>query len=96
MDTLDTRSRPLKPSFPAGPIPSAANARARVAADGKLYLCLFAQDGTDLRPYLGAGQEAVLAARVRTLWQARSNRYSELRGSAARTHRVVRMSLVGG
>ena len=70
--------------------------RARVAADGKLYLCLFAQDGADLRPWLGEGQEAALAERVRTLWQARGDRYSELRGPAARPHRVVRMSLVGG
>jgi cyclic pyranopterin phosphate synthase len=70
--------------------------RARVAADGKIYLCLFAIEGTDLRPWLGAGQEAVLAERVRALWQARGDRYSELRGPAARAHRVVRMSLVGG
>jgi cyclic pyranopterin phosphate synthase len=70
--------------------------RARVTADGKIYLCLFAIEGTDLRPWLGAGQEATLAARVRTLWQARGDRYSELRGPAARAHRVVRMSLVGG
>ncbi|HEY1147883.1 MAG TPA: GTP 3',8-cyclase MoaA [Pseudoduganella sp.] len=70
--------------------------RARVAADGKIYLCLFAIEGTDLRPWLGAGQEAALAERVRALWQARGDRYSELRGPAARAHRVVRMSLVGG
>jgi cyclic pyranopterin phosphate synthase len=70
--------------------------RARVAADGKIYLCLFAIEGADLRPWLGAGQEAALADRVRTLWQARGDRYSELRGPAARAHRVVRMSLVGG
>jgi len=70
--------------------------RARVAADGKVYLCLFAQQGTDLRPWLGEEQEAALASRVRALWQARGDRYSELRGPAARKHRVVRMSLVGG
>ncbi|MGO4381045.1 GTP 3',8-cyclase MoaA [Pseudoduganella sp. RAF53_2] len=70
--------------------------RARVAADGKVYLCLFAQQGTDLRPWLGEEQEGALASRVRALWQARGDRYSELRGPAARKHRVVRMSLVGG
>lgn len=75
--------------------------RARVAADGKLYLCLFSQQGADLRPWLGEGQEAQLASRVRALWEARSNRYSELRGTvpaSGRTHahKVVRMSLVGG
>jgi len=70
--------------------------RARVAADGRMYLCLFAQDGFDLRPVLGAGQEAALARRLRTLWQARGDRYSEQRSPAERRHRVVRMSLVGG
>ncbi|MBA5635767.1 GTP 3',8-cyclase MoaA [Duganella sp. LX20W] len=73
--------------------------RARVAADGKLYLCLFARDGADLRPWLGAGQEAALADRIRALWRARADRYSELRGSMASapvTRKVVRMSLVGG
>jgi cyclic pyranopterin phosphate synthase len=73
--------------------------RARVAADGKLYLCLFSQEGADLRPWLGEGQEALLAERVRALWQARSDRYSELRGESgnrAHAHKVVRMSLVGG
>jgi cyclic pyranopterin phosphate synthase len=70
--------------------------RARVSADGKLYVCLFAQDGADLRPWLGAGQETALAERLRALWQARTDRYSQLRGPAPRAHRVVRMSLVGG
>jgi cyclic pyranopterin phosphate synthase len=70
--------------------------RARVTADGKIYFCLFAIEGADLRPWLGEGLEAALAERVRTLWQARGDRYSELRGTAARAHRVVRMSLVGG
>jgi cyclic pyranopterin phosphate synthase len=73
--------------------------RARVAADGKLYLCLFAQQGEDLRPYLGAGQEAALAARISALWRARTDRYSELREvskPARNVHKIVRMSLVGG
>lgn len=70
--------------------------RARVAADGKLYTCLFAQEGADLRSLLGAGQEAQLAARIQALWQARGDRYSEQRSPAQPRHRVVRMSLVGG
>ena len=73
--------------------------RARVSADGQLYLCLFAQEGEDLRPYLGAGQEAALAARISSVWRARSDRYSEqreLHAPAPRTRKIVRMSLVGG
>jgi hypothetical protein len=52
-----------------------------------------------LRPYLGAGQEAALAARISSLWRARSDRYSELREVSKPTrnvHKIVRMSLVGG
>lgn len=73
--------------------------RARVAADGKLYLCLFSQQGADLRPWLGEGQEAQLAERIGALWRARTDRYSELRspsGGRTHAHKVVRMSLVGG
>ncbi len=70
--------------------------RARVAADGQMYLCLFAQGGADLRPLLAAGQEAALEQCIRQLWRARTDRYSEQRSPAERRHRVVRMSLVGG
>ena len=75
--------------------------RARVSADGKLFLCLFAARSVDLRPWLGAGQSAQLAQAIRAGWSTRADRYSEQRG-ALRTHGaagrypVVRMSLVGG
>ena len=83
--------------------------RARVSAEGKLYLCLFARDGVDLKPLLRAGGDAALTDAVRSSWQRRGDRYSELRGTqpvnvgtgiaalaGARRHRIVRMSLVGG
>lgn len=71
--------------------------RARVSADGRLYTCLFAGDGTDLREALRGG-EATLAERVAQIWSARTDRYSEQRGqSAASTPaRHVEMFLVGG
>lgn len=70
--------------------------RARVAADGRLYTCLFASQGADLRSVLGAG-EAALAARVAGLWAQRSDRYSELRQElAGKRDRRVEMFLVGG
>ena len=53
--------------------------RARVSADGKLYTCLFAGEGADLRSVLARG-EAALAERVAELWPRREDRYSELRG----------------
>ena len=69
--------------------------RARVSADGHLYTCLFSSHGQDLRPALAQG-EAALAARLAQAWSARSDRYSELRGSARAQRRHVEMFLVGG
>lgn len=69
--------------------------RARVSADGRLYTCLFADDGHDLRPALAQGGAAV-AARLQALWQDRSDRYSEVRGRVELPRRHVEMFLVGG
>jgi cyclic pyranopterin phosphate synthase len=69
--------------------------RARVSADGRLYSCLFAGDGHDLRPLLARGEHA-LADHVAGLWSRRADRYSELRGSTQASRRHVEMFLVGG
>ncbi|WP_235566524.1 GTP 3',8-cyclase MoaA [Lysobacter sp. Root667] len=70
--------------------------RSRVSADGRLYTCLFAADGVDLRPTLAQG-EFDLADRVAALWSRRADRYSELRAAdAPRPSRHVEMFLVGG
>ena len=69
--------------------------RARVSADGHLYTCLFAGEGSDLRPVLRDGDIA-LADRVAQLWSQRGDRYSELRGRAGASRRHVEMYLVGG
>jgi cyclic pyranopterin phosphate synthase len=69
--------------------------RARVSADGRLYTCLFAAEGTDLRPMLRHGEEA-FAAGVANLWSRRADRYSELRGAANAPRRHVEMFLIGG
>ncbi len=71
--------------------------RARVSADGRLYTCLFADEGHDLRAAAAAGEDA-LAARVAGLWRGRGDRYSELRGAAtaAPARKRVEMYLVGG
>lgn len=76
--------------------------RARVSADGKLFLCLFAATGVDLHPYLGeSGSPAQLVDVIRQHWQRRNERYSELRSekrvtSGKKVYPTVRMSLVGG
>lgn len=68
--------------------------RARVSADGRLYTCLFASEGTDLRPWLA--DDAAFAERLAGLWRTRGDRYSELRGGFDRPRKRVEMFLVGG
>ncbi|SPB18376.1 molybdenum cofactor biosynthesis protein A [Caballeronia novacaledonica] len=75
--------------------------RARLSTEGKLYLCLFAVSGHDLRGLIrgGASDEEVATAIAR-IWEARGDRYSQLRGSAsapsAEDARRVEMSYIGG
>lgn len=69
--------------------------RARVSADGKLYTCLFAGEGSDVRAALQRGESA-LEERVIALWSNRVDRYSELRGRAGNPKKHVEMFLVGG
>lgn len=52
--------------------------RARISAEGKLFTCLFASQGRDLRDWLQHDDEA-LAACVAAHWSLRADRYSELR-----------------
>jgi len=70
--------------------------RARISADGHLFTCLFAQHGTDLRTLLrSSGDDAAVAERIRAVWTARGDRYSELR-AAQPAGRKVEMSAIGG
>ncbi|KRB06883.1 GTP 3',8-cyclase MoaA [Lysobacter sp. Root690] len=70
--------------------------RSRVSADGRLYTCLFAAEGSDLRPALAQG-ELAFSQHLATLWTRRNDRYSELRAmDAPRSKRHVEMFLIGG
>jgi cyclic pyranopterin phosphate synthase len=70
--------------------------RARLSADGKLYLCLFAGAGHDLRGLLrGAADDETIAAAIRSRWHKRDDRYSEIRTGATPTTKVE-MSHIGG
>ncbi len=70
--------------------------RARVSADGRLYTCLFASEGTDLRATLADGEDALVETMGR-LWSRREDRYSELRGERESARgRHVEMFLIGG
>lgn len=71
--------------------------RARLAADGQLYTCLFASHGYDLRaPLRGGASDAELAALIGAVWRARDDRYSELRATAGAREPKAEMSLLGG
>ena len=72
--------------------------RARLSADGRLYTCLFATQGHDLRAPLRAGaDDGALRRELERLWTAREDRYSELRGApAAAGEARVEMSYIGG
>jgi cyclic pyranopterin phosphate synthase len=71
--------------------------RARLSAEGKLYTCLFARTGTDLRTPLREGRsEAELRDLIQSVWSAREDRYSELRSEQTRGERRIEMSYIGG
>ena len=71
--------------------------RARLSADGKLYTCLFAIRGHDLRAILRSGaSDEELGAAIRAVWERRTDRYSELRTEETGGLRKVEMSYIGG
>jgi cyclic pyranopterin phosphate synthase len=71
--------------------------RARLSTDGKLYTCLFATEGYDLRALVreGAGDEAIGNA-VAAIWRQRADRYSEIRTANTVREPKVEMSYIGG
>ena len=72
--------------------------RARLSTEGKLYLCLFAARGHDLRALLrGGASDAELSSAIGAIWGQRDDRYSELRSSqSAPAQPRVEMSYIGG
>jgi cyclic pyranopterin phosphate synthase len=71
--------------------------RARLTADGTLYTCLFASQGPDLRELLrSSAPDDEIEARLRSIWGARTDRYSELRSEDTRGLAKVEMSRIGG
>jgi cyclic pyranopterin phosphate synthase len=81
--------------------------RARLSTEGQLYLCLFAQQGHDLRSLLRQPHPSgrpytddEIAAAVGLIWQERDDRYSQLRASqpasASASGRRIEMSYIGG
>jgi cyclic pyranopterin phosphate synthase len=72
-------------------------ARARLSADGQIFLCLFASLGFDLRRRLRSDvSDEALAAELAALWRGRDDRYSEIRSNATAGLSHVEMSYIGG
>jgi GTP 3',8-cyclase len=69
--------------------------RLRLSADGKIFTCLFAAEGHDLRGVLRSGTgEEIISNVIRSIWNMRGDRYSEERGQVVRPK--AEMSYLGG
>jgi len=71
--------------------------RARLSADGKIFTCLFAASGSDIKAPLRSGaSDEGLAQQIASIWRLRKDRYSELRSLATEGMPRVEMSYIGG
>jgi len=71
--------------------------RARISTEGKLYTCLFATRGHDLRALLrGGATDGDLRAALAGIWSGRADRYSEIRSSETVKLEKIEMSYIGG
>lgn len=75
--------------------------RIRLSTEGKLYLCLFATEGYDLRALLRGGRSDLeIGNAIAQVWQGRTDNYSEQRSDpavrAARAESKIEMSYIGG
>jgi len=71
--------------------------RTRLSAEGQLFTCLFATQGTDFRSLLRSGaDDDAIAQRLQGVWGQRADRYSEIRTAETAKLRKVEMSYIGG
>lgn len=72
--------------------------RARLSSEGKIYTCLFASEGFDLRQMLRSGAtRSQLIHAIRDVWESRHDRYSDERTEqTAQTRKKINMSYIGG
>jgi cyclic pyranopterin phosphate synthase len=71
--------------------------RSRISAEGKLYTCLFAIRGTDLRALLRSGaSDEELRDAIAGVWTKRADRYSEIRTERTTELPRIEMSYIGG
>ena len=70
--------------------------RARLSANGSIYTCLFSNQGHDVRGILRmGGNENDLSNAIQTIWNGRTDRYSEQRSNQT-DQLKVEMSYIGG
>jgi cyclic pyranopterin phosphate synthase len=71
--------------------------RMRLSTEGKLYTCLFATHGHDLRTLLRSGAgDAEIRDVISAVWARRTDRYSEIRTAETAPLRKIEMSYIGG
>jgi len=71
--------------------------RARLSAEGQLFTCLFATQGTDLRALIRSdASDTEISQMIARVWTARTDRYSEIRTEETARQRKVEMSYIGG
>jgi cyclic pyranopterin phosphate synthase len=71
--------------------------RMRLSTEGSLYTCLFAQGGHDLKALLrGSATDEEIRNEIAAVWQAREDRYSEIRTAQTSSLKKVEMSYIGG
>jgi cyclic pyranopterin phosphate synthase len=71
--------------------------RMRLSTEGSLYTCLFAQGGHDLKALLrGGATDEEIRNEIAAIWQAREDRYSEIRTAQTSSLKKVEMSYIGG
>ena len=71
--------------------------RARLSTEGKLYTCLFATAGHDLKSLLrGGATDDAISDSIAAVWRRRDDRYSEIRTAETAKLHKVEMSYIGG
>src|SRR5919108_46544 len=71
--------------------------RMRLSTEGSLFTCLFAQSGHDLKALLrGGASDEEIRNEIAAVWQARADRYSEIRTAETAKQKKVEMSYIGG
>jgi cyclic pyranopterin phosphate synthase len=71
--------------------------RARLSTEGKLYTCLFATQGFDLRaPLRDGSDDQRISDTIAAIWRQRGDRYSEIRSEHTTALPKIEMSYIGG